>query len=255
VDFSPPDLRDLHISTTAFDIKYTNRISQIPNVFTALTDPLNEFFVTPSPSADFARSLYNSYPASAIFNETGAPFDPTKISAIVDFRLINVSSQTARGADFNVDYKVGTATRSALLFFNGTYLDLTQQNTPQSPAQSLSGLAFYPPKFRLRSGATWMLNSWALTGTVNYLAHETNNQVAPFQDVGSWTTIDSSLRYAPPLPGVFSGLNFNFAAINLFNRNPPRVLLPATVSQGFNYDSANTSPVGRFVRLQISKTW
>jgi iron complex outermembrane receptor protein len=254
-DYAPAEISGLTVSTTAFDIKYANRISQIANPFTALTDPLNQSFVTPSPSAGFAQSVYNSYPANNIFNETGAPFDPASIAAVVDARLINVASQKARGADLSANYRIGTAASGTLFFFNGTYLDLTQQNTPNSPSQTLSGLAFYPPKFRLRTGATWTRNAWALTGTVNYLARETNNQVTPFQDVGSWTTIDSALRYSPALPGLFGGLGFTLAAINLFNRNPPFVLLPANSSEGFNYDATNTSAVGRFIRLQVSKKW
>ena len=100
------------------------------------------------------------------------------------------------------------------MFLNGTYLDLIEKDTPQAPDQTLSGLAFYPAKFLARGGATWKLNSWALTGTVNYLPGETNNQVTPVQKVGSWTTADVSLRYAPVLPGVFSGIHFSVAVLN-----------------------------------------
>jgi iron complex outermembrane receptor protein len=254
-DYASPALSGLQVSTTFFHIKYTNRISSIANSYAALTDPLSAFFVTPSPSPSLAQSVYNSYPPGQIFNVTGAPFDPSKIGAIVDDRMVNVASQTARGADLNIDYQIGTGPNSGLLFLNGTYLDLTQQNTPQAPQQTQTGLAFYPAKFRARGGATWKLNSWALTGTVNYLPRETNNQVTPFQNVGSWTTVDASLRYAPVLPGILSGLHVSLAALNIFDRNPPLVLLPTTVPQGFNYDSANTSPLGRFVSLQISKEW
>jgi len=138
------------------------------------------------------------------------------------------------------------------LFLNGTYLDLTQRNSPQAPQQTLSGLAFYPAKFRGRGGATWKLNAWALTGTLNYLPRETNNQVTPFQAVGSWTTADASLRFAPVLPGAFSGIHFSLAVLNVFDKNPPGLI---TTTQGINYDSANTSPMGRFLTLQISKEW
>jgi len=107
----------------------------------------------------------------------------------------------------------------------------------------------------MRGGATWRLNAWALTGIVNYLPRETNNQVTPFQKVGSWTTVDASLRFAQVLPGVFSGIHFSLAVVNIFDRDPPFVQLPATVPQGFTYDSANTSPLGRFLSLQVSKEW
>jgi iron complex outermembrane receptor protein len=254
-DYTSPVLRDLQFSTTFFHIKYANRIASIANLFTALTDPLNASFVTPSPSSRSAQSVYDGYPQSQIFNDTGNPFDPGKIGAIVDGRMINVASQTARGADLNIGYKIGAGSINGLLFLNGTYLDLTQTNTPQAPEQSLSGLAFYPPKFRVRAGATAQLNAWALTATVNYLPRETNNQVTPFQNVGSWTTIDASLRFSPVLPGVLSGFHLNLAVVNIFDRDPPFVLLPPSVTPGINYDSANTNPMGRFLNLQISKEW
>jgi hypothetical protein len=256
MDYAPAEASGLKLSTTVFDIKYTNRISQIANPYAALTDPLNAFFVTRSPSASLAQSVYDAYPASEIFNNTGGPFNIDSAAAIVEYRLTNVSRQRARGADLSIDYKIGAEASGTLLFVNGTYLDLTQQDTPQSPTETLSGLAFYPPKFRIRGGGTQRLNSWALTGTVNYLARETNTQVSPDQRVGSWTTVDASLRYAPTLPGVLSGLHFSLAAINIFDRNPPRVLIPSTVvGQNLNYDSSNASPLGRFVSLSISKEW
>jgi iron complex outermembrane receptor protein len=255
-DYSPPVANGLQLSTTVFEIKYKNRISQIANPYAALTDPLSAFFVTPSPSASRAQSVYDAYPPNEIFNFTGAPFDIASTAAIVEYRLVNVSRQTVRGTDLTADYTIGTGSIGATLFINAAYLDLTQQDTPQSPTETLSGLAFYPAKVRTRGGVTGRLNSWTLTGTVNYLARETNTQVDPIQRVGSWTTIDASLRYAPTLPGLLSGLHVSLAVINICDRNPPRVLVPPTV-QGTNldYDSSNTSPLGRFISLSFSKQW
>jgi outer membrane receptor protein involved in Fe transport len=156
------------------------------------------------------------------------------------------------GADLSVNYRIDAGSANTLLFLNGTYLDLTQQNTPGSPQQTLSGFSFYPPKFRIRGGATWKISSWAATGTINYLAHETNNQVTPIANVGSWTTVDSSLRYTPQLAGFMAGVHVGLSVLNLFNRNPPPVL---TTVQGLNYDSSNASPLGRIVTLQVSKEW
>jgi iron complex outermembrane receptor protein len=254
-DYSPPELSGFQVSATFFDIRYRNRISSIANPFAAVTDPLNAFFVTLSPSPGVVRSLYDGYPSSQVFNETSAPFDPSKIGAIEDSRMLNVASQTVRGADLNMAFKLGTGPISGLLFLNGTYLDLIEQDTPQAPTQTLSGLAFYPAKFRTRGGATWKFNSWALTSTVNYLPGETNNQVTPFQKVGSWTTVDVSLRYTSALPGVLSGIHFNVAVLNAFDRAPPFVQLATAVTPGLNYDSSNTNPMGRFVSVQISKEW
>jgi outer membrane receptor protein involved in Fe transport len=204
------------------------------------------------------QSIYDAYPPSHVRNYSGGAYDPSKIAAIVDDRMLNVASQTVRGADLSVNYKIGAGSDSGLLFFNGTYLNLVQQNTPQAAEKTLSGLAFYPPKFRLRGGATWKLSAWALTGTVNYLPRETNNQVTPFQTVSSWMTVDASLRYAPELAGILAGLHVSLSVLNAFDRNPPFVALStfdSTILPGLNYDSTNTSPMGRFLTLRVSKEW
>jgi iron complex outermembrane recepter protein len=255
-DYSPPEIDGLRFTGTFFNIRYTNRISEIENAFEALTDPYSAYFVTPSPSLSEVQSVYDSYPANQIFNQSSGPYDPRSIGAIIDAREVNVASQTARGVDLTANYKIGTESRNVHVFLNGTYFNLTQQDTPGSPEQTLSGLAFYPPKFRARTGSTWALNGWSLTGTVNYLARETNAQVMPSQSVASWTTIDASLRYAPVLPGLLGGLKFNLSVINLANRNPPLVLMPSSVPGiGLDYDASNTTPLGRFVRFQVSKQW
>jgi iron complex outermembrane receptor protein len=253
VDYSDPASNSLQLSATAFDIKYKNRIAQIGNPFALYTDPLNAFFLIPSPSASFAQSVINEYPSREVFNETGAPLNPGSIVAIADDRLVNVASQIAKGVDINATYKIDTSAGPALLFLNGTYLDLTQQDTPQSPEQTLTGLAFYPSKLRMRAGATWSPGAWAFTGTVNYLARETNTQVTPNEEVSSWTTVDASVRYTPAFHGAFAGLHFSVAAINVFDKDPPFIRI--TFIPGLNYDSSNTSPLGRFISLQVSKEW
>jgi iron complex outermembrane receptor protein len=256
VDYAPSTTSGLLLSATGFDIKYSNRIAQVGNPYAALTDPLNAFFVTRSPSPAQVQALYNSYPPADVFNETGNPYDPDTTVAIVDYRVLNVSRQTVRGADVTASYKIGSDSAGALLFFNGSYLDLQQQDTPQSPTETLTGLAFYPARIRARGGATWNEAGWSLTGTANYLAHEKNSEVVPEQPVGSWITVDAALKYAPILPGMFSGLRFSLAVINLFDRDPPRVLTPETVAGvNLDYDAANTNPMGRFVSLSVSKKW
>lgn len=255
-DYAPMSSEGLRVSATGFDIRYSNRIAQLENPYSALNDPLSAYFVVRSPSAALAQAVYNSYPPTDVFVETTGPFNIDNVAAIVDYRLLNVSRQTARGADLTASYKMGTDSAGALFFVNSSYLDLVQQNTPQSTAEILSGLASYPAKIRARGGATWNESGWSLTGTVNYLAHETNTQVTPMQRVGSWTTVDAVLRYTPQLGGVFSDLRFSLAAINLLDRDPPRVLTPNNViGLNIDYDSSNASPLGRFVTLSVSKKW
>ena len=252
-DYAALEDHKLQVSTTFFDVKYKNRISQIGNPYAALTDPLNAFFVTPSPSASFAQSVVDEYPPNEVFNYTGGPFAPSSIVSVVDARLSNVASQIARGADLSINYRIDAQSSSTSLFLTGSYLDLAQRDTPESPPQTLSGLAFYPPKFRVRSGVTWKPASWAFTGIVNYLAHETNTQIVPAAAVASWTTIDASVRYSPALKGLWSGFNVSLSAQNVLNKEPPFV--ESSTFKGLNYDSSNVSPLGRMITLQMSKEW
>ena len=76
--------------------------------------------------------------------------------------------------------------------------------------------------------------------------------MTPAEAVGSWTTIDASLRYTPRLIGLWGGLNVNLSALNILNRDPPYA---TTQIKGLNYDSSNTSAMGRLITLQVSKEW
>lgn len=251
-DYSPEWLDKLRLSVTAFDIRYKNRITQIGNLYAALSDPVYAGFVTPSPSAAYAQALVNQYPADQVNNYTSGAFSPQNITAVVDDRMVNVARQTARGIDLTSNYSFDPGIGIMDLFLNGAYMDLTQQDSPTSPTRTLSGLAFYAPKFHFQGGATWKVSDLAYTVTTNYVSHEINGQVTPAQYVASWTTLDSSVRYAPRLKGMLSGLNLNLAVINIANRNPPYV---QSAFAGLNYDPTNTSALGRYVTLQVSKEW
>jgi iron complex outermembrane recepter protein len=251
VDFSSSDNR-LKASSSLFEVKYHNRITKIGNPFAAFTDPNDRFFVTPSPSADFAQAVIDSYPPNAVFNLTGAALDPATVKAVVEYRLVNLAQQTARGIDANLNYRIDIAPASTLFFLNAAYLDLMQQNSPAAASETLSGLAFYPPKFRTQAGLTLNWSTWALTGLVNYMGRESDTQVIPSEAVGSWTTVDTSLRYTPPLKGFWGGINLNLSVLNVLNKDPPHV---SSIVPGVTYDSSNANPIGRLITLQVSKQW
>lgn len=250
-DFSPEQLDKLRLSVTAFEIRYKNRITQISNPYAALSGPVYAAFVTTPLAAGYAQALVNQYPANEIYSYVDT-FSPQNVTAVVDDRMINVARQTARGIDLTGTYSLDVGVGTAAVFFNGAYMDLTQQDTPTSPTRTLSGLAFYTPKFHVQGGATWKVSDLAYTVTTNYVSHEMNGQVTPNQYVGSWTTIDSSVRYVPKSNGLWSGTTINLAVINIANRNPPYV---QSAFPGLNYDPTNTSALGRFVTLQVSKEW
>jgi len=141
------------------------------------------------------------------------------------------------------------------LFANATHLDFRETLSPSSPQMTLSGTAFYPPKIRMRGGATWSHGSISTTGVLNYLGSEVNTFATGQPHISSWTTMDLNLTYAPQWTGWLSGSRASLSVRNLFDKDPPFVQYLASNFPGANYDSTNASPLGRFLSLQVGKKW
>lgn len=249
LDWLPLD-SPLRISLTYFNTSYTGRIiepaSDLTNV---LLDPTFAPLVTPNPSPALQQSIISG--ASVVSNVTGAPFDPSATGAIFDDRLINVASQSANGADLRVTYPIETATGLFTPFFNGDVLSLRQQLTSAAAPQTISGLVFYPPKYKLQGGLSWQKGELGSTATFNYTPAETNNLVEPQTQVGAWYTLDLQGRYGFSTPhGVARGLSARLSILNVFNKNPPIV-----TGHPYVYDNTQASPYGRVAKLEIAKQW
>lgn len=252
IDYAP--LPHANLSLSYFDITYSQRISQIANVFAALNDPLNEFFLVRSPSAEYQQQLIDQS-GSMLLNFTSHDYDPLTTAAVLEFRLVNVARQEIRGVDFNIDYSFGAPERGVDVYLNAAYLELDQQNVPAAASTRLSGTVFNPPKWRARGGATWNIGPWSLTGVVNYLHSEINTVAADNPRVGSWTTVDASIAYTATGSGMLSGVRAALSAQNVFDRDPPYMQFSGGFLEGFNYDSLNVTPIGRLIALQVSKKW
>ena len=252
-DYKPDWLPESQLSATYFNIAYRDRISQLANPLAALIDPIYAPFVTRSPSSELQQSLINQA-GGVLNNYTGAPYDPSAVVAAIDFRNINISRQDIEGLDLLFDKKSHLSAFDVDEFFNGTYLQLRNQITDAVPEQELAGTVFNPPRMRVRGGATVARDGWSGTATVNYTGRESNNLVAGSPTVASWTTIDAQLAYVVPKDEPLSGIRVSLSVINLFDRNPPYLAYNAS-RIGFNYDVANATPLGRFVTLQLQKSW
>jgi outer membrane receptor protein involved in Fe transport len=249
LDWQPAGV-PLRVSATYFNISYTNRIIQpVVDVTAALLDPALAPVITLNPSAAAQQSLING--ASAVYNFTGAPFDPSATAAIIDDRYLNVSRQTATGADLRATYAIETGAGTLSPFFNGNVLSLRQQLTSAAAMQTISGLVFYPPKYRLQGGLSWQRGELGGTATFNYTAAETNNLAEPQTRVGAWYTFDLQGRYVSSSSyGAAHGLSARLSILNLFNKDPPIV-----TGYSYVYDNAQASPYGRILKLEIEKQW
>lgn len=254
-DYVAGRLPGFKVSGTYYDLAYTNRIETLPtNVYGALESPTFASFVTRDPSVALQQSLIASA-SGGVYNYTGGPFDPTQTAAIINNTYVNVARQDLQGFDLLLNYKVSLSGQMLDLFANGTYLDFRETFAPSSPRMTLSGTAFFPPKIRMRGGATWSYGSISTTAVLNYMGSEVNTYVAGQAHVASWTTVDLHLAYSPAWTGWLSGLRASLSVRNLFDRDPPYVQFLGSNFPGANYDANNASPLGRFVSLQIVKKW
>src|SRR5690606_25358981 len=75
--------------------------------------------------------------------------------------------------------------------------------------------------------------------------------------VGSWTTLDLGLSYQFGDEGAagLRGTRISLFAENLLDADPPFLGPGPGRTAGLGYDPVNASGRGRFVSLQVRKTW
>jgi outer membrane receptor protein involved in Fe transport len=165
---------------------------------------------------------------------------------------VNTSRVVVRGLDLtlNQGFSIGEAEGSIAL--NSSYLlDYKRQLTPVAPIREAVDTVGNPIDLRVRATGSIDWHGWGATASLNHADGYRDNVSNPRRAVGSWTTIDLQLRYRAPANGWARGLSVALSAQNLFDADPPFV----NRFTGFGYDAANADPLGRFVALQIIKSW
>jgi outer membrane receptor protein involved in Fe transport len=249
-DYQPPDIRTFRMSASYFNVRYSNRITEaITDLSTALIDPAFASLVTPNPSSALQQSIIGG--AQAFYNETGAPYNPASVTAIIDDRFVNVSEQWARGVDILVKFALDSDLGQFTPFFNGSYLQLRQKLTDTSPEQIISGLVYYPPKYKIQGGLNWSRSSLGATAIFNYVPPENDNLLATPGRVGCWATLDLQGSYSiVRSQSMFSGISFRLGVLNVLDKRP------ALLAQDpLGYDATQASPLGRVVRIGLVKEW
>ena len=249
-DYQPPAIRTLQLSATYFNIRYSNKVTQpIADLTTALIDPAFASLVTPNPSSALQQSVISG--GSAFYNLTGAPYNPALVSALIDDCYVNISEQWARGVDIRVKVSLDSNLGQFTPFFNGSYLQLRQKSTDASPEQTVSGLVYYPPKYKIQVGLNWSRSSFAATAIVNYLPPEIDNLLTTHGRVGCWATLDLQGTYSIVIPhSMLNGISFRLSLLNVLDKRPAYL-----AEDPLGYDPVQASPLGRVVKIGLVKDW
>ncbi len=268
-DFAPRFLPGLKVSTTYYNIRYSNRL-QAP--------PWQEAFGS---NASFA--LYSQY-AKAI-NNTGcvqgnpSTYDPAllpylsavglytlympvagrecQVQAVADGRTTNIGTTNQEGLDFATNYgfdsSIGTWNVGGSLTI---VLKENAQYVAGAPVVDRLDTLGYPVSVRGRGSIGWTDGSLGANLYVNHVGPyknttPLNNTVSTH--VAPWTTVDAGISYSfgenswAGLKGTRISLN----AQNLFNRDPPLVLTNGYAS----YDPQQANILGRIVTIQLAKSF
>ncbi|HYC37295.1 MAG TPA: TonB-dependent receptor [Usitatibacter sp.] len=259
---TPPALRGFRLETNYFRIEYEDRIANTPLTAILLGNPASfASLVIRNPSiADVER--YIAIARQGLFGLRLIPptraFDPATVAVIVDQRRRNLSLVETSGYDVAAQYDMRVAGGEMQVGLTATYIkDLVQQVTPSSVPFSSVDTIHNPVQLRLRGALAYARGPWTGNLFVNHVSAYEDNRLAPFQPIGSFTTVDARIAYdfgKGARRGFLSGLTVALSAQNLFDKDPP-ITRVINNDRDIGYDPTNANPLGRMLALELTKTW
>ncbi|MDR7193278.1 TonB-dependent receptor plug domain-containing protein [Luteimonas terrae] len=251
VAFHPTAVPGLEAELTWFDIDYSDRVvAPITPTSQALRNPAFAEFVTFSPSAEQQAA---AIAGTTFLNYIGVPYDPSDVVALVHAYYTNVARQRIRGLDMSGAYGLDLGGGRLTVRGAASWLASTQQTTDAE--FDLAGTIHNPSKLTGRVGTVWARGGFSASAFANYRQGVEN--VAASEKTASFTTVDTTLRYAPDGEGsVLRDWALALSVQNVFDRAPPlhdtSVLTPYLVPP---YDATNYSAIGRYFNVSVSRQW
>lgn len=253
-EIRPPRLAGLRLRLSYFEVDYRDRVAfAVERLGSALADPLYRAFVTFGPTPGEVRDLVATLPQGLV-NQTGQPFDPARVAAVVDDSLRNVSRERVRGLDLQLDHETGLGRGRLTLTGGASYLESERQISAGQPVRERAGRIFNPPHWRARGGASFAQDGFALSAFMTYVGGTLDDRFAAAARIPAFVTLDATLGLrSRAARGPLAGAELRLIALNLLDARPApiRNTNPADPP----YDSLNQSPVGRVLGLQLSKRW
>lgn len=255
VTIQPRAVDGLRLEASFFHIDYRERIVQpLVNLLAAFSTDAYQDLRLINPTTEQVQAAVAGL-STGLTNQSGGPFNPANVAAILDNRFQNAATQTLRGVDVGASYAI-TFARSDRLDVSATasYLESEQVLIAgQAPVQR-AGIVLNAPHWRARGSLTWTHGSYSLTAVGSHIGGTLDNRFQPFVDVGSFTSFDAVSRIkVTDRSGPLAGIDLSLSVLNLFNRKPSLIRTSSAISPPF--DSANYPSIGRSVSLTITKAW
>lgn len=254
IAFHPRAVPGARLEVTYFNIHYRDRIvTPITTLSQALSNPIFGDQITYAPDAATQAAVIGA--ASTYLNATSYAYNSANVVAIVDNSNVNAGHQWARGVDILAEYAFDLSTHDHLrLAANASYLDSRQQLSSSQPIIQLAGNIFSPPHWRGQAGVTWKHDDAMVNLTGHYIGGVIDNRYATPKRLAVMATLDLTAHYAlPHLMPHLDNLAVSVSAQNIFNAKPSQITISTLTDTP--YDSANYSPIGRFLSFGVSTKW
>lgn len=256
-DWRPSFVEGLTFSINRYEIEYTNRIFEPVFSLSVLQQP-DVYGETVQAVADdaAAQALIDQFVAMGhtYYDFSGA--GPTGVRYFADLRMLNAASVEQSGFDISATQEASLFGGEAFFRLSATHIDMIDtQLIAGASVADLVGSYAYPTDWRMRADVSWSNEALSLSGAVNYYGAYAENSLPAAQSIDSWTTFDLVGRLQLGAFGneVLSGAELGLSVQNVFDEEPPFV--PAQAPTSPNYDPANSSPLGRFVALELRTRW
>lgn len=252
---TPAFAEGLRIEVSYFHTRYRDRVVEPAGAgYQVFGSAIYDQLVRLDPTIDEVNAIAAVLPLGLV-NQTGLPFDPANVGAVVDNSLQNAASQSLQGVDLSADYRIELGNEDQLqLTAAAGYLESDQQLSAGQPRTERAGTIFDPPHWRARGSATWQRGNFTLTPSVTYIGGTLDDRYVPFVRVGSFTSIDAVAQVrTTETTGLLAGIDVTLAVLNIFNERP--ALIRNSSAAAPTYDATNYPVAGRSVSLTLSKAW
>ncbi|PQA87168.1 TonB-dependent receptor [Hyphococcus luteus] len=261
-DYSPGFAEGLFLSANYYNISFKDRIAFPPSSSSTILADATAFadIITAAPAAaEVAAAIAIGELGQGFFDQTPLMnFTAADADYIIDGRQRNLGVTDTEGVDIRAGYNVETDIGRFNVDLNANYIfNLESAVTRQSSRFNELDRIFYPTDFRMRASLGYTRSAFSGGVYVNYVPSYIDDRDAENRQIDAWTTVDvrASLELeALAANAVTQGLELSLSVRNLFDEEPPAVLL-WNAFDGSGYDPANADPLGRLLAIEIRKTW
>lgn len=254
LNYEPSQAPGLKASLSYYDVKYDNRLAAPDPSFAYATN------ISSAPAALLTRNPSQAEVDALLAAARGyrvySPNPAVPIGALIDARSTNVASTHMSGFSAAVSYARAFDTGSLSVSWDANYLTrFDEQLLPSAPPASRVDTIFSPADLRMRTGLVWSDDDWSAAAYWNYVDNYLDNRTSTPAKVSAYSTFDANLTYAfgSTAPTALRGARVIFSATNLFDAPPPETA-PAAITN-YRWDATNASIVGRFLSVELVKSW